>query len=88
MSKLEFNFKKKNILIVGGSSGIGYHAAVLFSNLGGNVIITCKKNNSLESFKKNNIDKKITIEQLDLTNEISIETLTKKINSLIGEPLG
>ena len=33
MSEFEFNFSKKNILIVGGSSGIGYEAAVLFSKL-------------------------------------------------------
>ena len=52
MTELEFNFKKKNILIVGGSSGIGYHAATLFAKLGGNVIVTCKKNKSLEILKK------------------------------------
>ena len=82
MSDLEFNFSKKNILIVGGSSGIGYHAAVLFSKLGGNVIVTYKKNKSLEEFKKKNNNGNIIIEQLDLTNEISIGNLTEKIRSL------
>ena len=52
MNKLEFNFSKKNILIIGGSSGIGYQSAILFSKLGANVIVTCKKNKTLEEFKK------------------------------------
>ena len=43
MREFEFNFSNKNILIVGGCSGIGYQAAILFSKLGGNVIITSKK---------------------------------------------
>ena len=33
MKEFEFNFSKKNILIVGGSSGIGYQAAILFSQV-------------------------------------------------------
>ena len=77
-SWFKFNFSKKNILIVGGSRGIGYSAATLFSKLGGNVIVTCKKNKSLEEFEKNNKDENIRIEQLDLTNDISIENLIKK----------
>ena len=43
MKEFEFNFSKKNILIVGGSSGIGYQAGILFAKLGGNVIVTSKK---------------------------------------------
>ncbi len=82
MSEFTFNFKKKNILIIGGSRGIGYHAANLFSNLGAEVIVTYKKNTSLEDFKKNNNNVNIHIEQLDLTNEISISKLTEKINKL------
>ena len=82
MKKLEFDFRNKSILIVGGSKGIGYQTAVLFSDLGGKVIVTCKTKRSLEEFKKNNNNKNISIELLDLTNEISIENLEKKINSL------
>ena len=52
MKEFEFNFSKKNILIVGGSSGIGYQAGILFAKLGGNVIVTSKKNKSLEDFSK------------------------------------
>ncbi len=82
MSEFEFNFSKKNILIVGGSSGIGYEAAVLFSKLGGNVTVTCKKNKSFEEFKIKNENEKISIEKLDLTNDIAVEGLAEKINSL------
>ena len=82
MREFEFNFRKKNILIVGGSSGIGYEAAILFAKLGGNVIVTSKKNKSLEDFSKKNNIEKIKIMQLDVTNEISIERLTDNITSL------
>ena len=82
MKDFKFNFSKKNILIVGGSRGIGYSAATLFAKLGGRVIVTCKKNKSLEEFEKNNNDENIRIEQLDLTNDISIENLIKKITTL------
>ena len=54
MKKLELDFRNKNILIVGGSQGIGYQTAILFSDLGGKVIVTCKTKRSLEEFKKNN----------------------------------
>ena len=58
MREFEFNFSKKNILIVGGSSGIGYQAAILFAKLGGNVIVTSKKNKKFRGFfKKNKIEK-------------------------------
>ena len=82
MRDFKFNFSKKNILIVGGSSGIGYSAATLFAKLGGNVIVTCKKKKSLEEFIKNNKDENIRIEQLDLTNEISIENFIGKVTTL------
>ena len=82
MRDFKFNFSKKNILIVGGSRGIGYSAATLFAKLGGNVIVTCKKNKSLEEFVKNNKDGNIRIEKLDLTNDISIENLIEKVTTL------
>ena len=82
MKDFKFNFSKKNILIVGGSRGIGYSAAALFAKLGGNVIVTCKKNKSLEEFVKNNKDENIRIEKLDLTNDISIENLIEKVTTL------
>ena len=51
-----FSLKKKNILITGGSSGIGLHAAKLYLNFGANVIITArrKKQLDLEIKKANN----------------------------------
>ncbi len=82
MKTFKFDYTHKNILITGGNSGIGFEAANIFSTLGGNVIVTCKKKKSLEAFKLKNKDKNIRIEQLDLTNEISIENLVSKINKL------
>ena len=82
MKKLEFDYSKKNILIVGGSSGIGYQTANLFSAHGGNVTVTCRSQKSLEMFKDKNNNSDISIELLDLTNEISIEKLEQKIQGL------
>ncbi len=82
MKKFDFDFSNKNILITGGNGGIGYQAANLFSDLGGEVTVTCKTKKSLEEFNVRNKNKRINIEQLDLTNQISIEKLEKKINQL------
>ena len=57
MKEFEFNFSKKNILIVGGCSGIGYQAAILFAKLGGNVIVTSKKK-KFRGFFKNKQNRK------------------------------
>ena len=43
MKTFKFDYTHKNILITGGNSGIGFEAANIFSTLGGNVIVTCKK---------------------------------------------
>ena len=41
---MTFDFKDKNVLITGGSRGIGSTAAKLFAAAGANVIITYKSN--------------------------------------------
>ena len=79
---IQFDFSNKNILITGGSQGIGYQTANLFAQLGGKVLVTCKTKKSLENFKQRNNNNNISIELLDLTNEISIEKLEKKISRL------
>ena len=82
MKNFQFDFGNKNILITGGARGIGYETAILFSQLGANVTVTCKSKKKLEEFQKINKYHTIKIELLDLTNEISIENLEKKIKTL------
>ena len=82
MTYLGIDFSKKDILIIGGVKGIGYKAATMFSKLGGNVIVTCKTQKSLDEFNKNNNDQNIVVKALDLTNEISIKNLSKKLHKL------
>ena len=75
-------FKDKIILITGGVQGIGLKCAERFSSLGSKVIVTCKSNTSYESFKNSCLEKNIQLEKLDLTNEISIDMLHKKLDKL------
>ena len=74
-------FKNKTVLITGGVKGIGFECAKRFVSFGSKVIVTCKSQASFELFKKT-LGKNIQLEKLDLTNEISIEILHKKIDKL------
>ena len=78
----EKQFKDKIILITGGIQGIGLKCAERFLSLGSKVIVTCKSNSSYENFKKSSLERNIQLEKLDLTNEISIEMLHKKLDKL------
>lgn len=76
------SLKDKTVLITGGVEGIGFECAKKFSSLGSKVIVTCKTNASYEKFIKRKFDNEIKIEKLDLTNDISIDQLHRKIDSL------
>ena len=80
MSKEQF--KNKTVLITGGVQGIGFECAKRFVSLGSEVIVTCKSQDSFDIFKKKAVDENIQLEKLDLTNEISLEILHKKIDKL------
>mgnify|MGYP001238098651 CR=1 FL=1 len=75
-------FIDKTILITGGVQGIGLKCAERFSSLGSKVIVTCKSNSSFDDFKQSCLEKNIQLEKLDLTNEISIDMLHKKLDKL------
>ncbi len=76
------NLENKNVLITGGVGGIGYECAKKFHELGSNVIVTCLTNASYEKFLSLGLEKNIKVEKLDVTNDISIEKIKKKINEL------
>lgn len=76
------SLENKNVLITGGVEGIGYECAKQFQELGSNVIVTCLTNKSYENFLSIGLEKNIEIEKLDITNDISIEKLKKKIETL------
>ncbi len=70
-----FNFKKKNILIMGGSSGFGSKMAIVFNELGANVIIASRNKKKLtQVVKKCKNKKNIKYFVLDVNNS----TETKK----------
>lgn len=79
---MENNFKNKNVLITGGVEGIGFQCAKKFEELGCNVYVTCLTKKSYDKFISLDLKKNIQIEKLDLTNDISIEKLYKKIDKL------
>ena len=67
---------KKNILITGGGTGIGYNLALNFSKLNYNVIITY--NNSVDNIK-NLEDNNIDCYKLEITDYNECQNITKQI---------
>ena len=78
----KFNLSKKNVLITGGVTGIGFEAAKLFAELGAKVVVTCKSKSNYEKYLDQLAKLDLQLEQLDLTNDISIEKLSNKIKKL------
>ena len=77
------NFKKKNILVIGGSSGIGRGIADCFVNYGAEVCITGTRdsiNDYDESISKN--IEKCNYQQLDLSNQDNLKKLELPFNGL------
>ena len=75
------DFTDKNVLITGGSRGIGRACAKLFSDLNANVIITYKNNveeaaKTIKSLKANGNHSSY---QLDITQPASIEKMFAKV---------
>jgi 3-oxoacyl-[acyl-carrier protein] reductase len=75
------DFKNKNVLITGGSRGIGKACALLFSSLQANVIITYKSNKEEAEKTLQTLDQKQqhSMFQLDVSQPQEIETFFEKI---------
>ena len=75
------DFKGKNVLITGGSRGIGRACAKLFAELNANVIITYKTNaeEAEKTIKSLNTNGTHTSFQLDLTKPASIEKMFAEV---------
>ena len=71
-----FNYKSKNILIVGGTSRIGAHFANFFFKLKANVIVLGRNKKKLDQINR---EKKFFGICCDITNEIQLD---KTINLL------
>jgi NAD(P)-dependent dehydrogenase (short-subunit alcohol dehydrogenase family) len=79
------SLKDKNILITGASSGIGKATAILFSELGANVIITARNEEKLdETYKALNHSIHHLNINADLTQVNDIKSLVKLLPAIDG----
>ena len=80
-SVLSETVRNKNIVITGGSSGIGESAAYLLAKAGAHVILIARTLNDLEKVqsKINTFSGKVSIYSCDLTDIEAINKTTKQI---------
>lgn len=80
-------FKGKNIVITGGSRGIGKAAAIAFANEGGNVIITYNSNQAAaeETLSHLNQQGKHLAIKCDASNPIETELMVNEVLSEYGK---
>lgn len=78
---MQINFSKKNVLITGGSRGIGKACAKLYASLNANVIFTYKSNKHAAQITLEELDKKGRHKsyQLDITKPREIERVFEDI---------
>ena len=80
---MSIDFNKKNVLVIGGSSGIGRGIAESFINYNANVCITGTRN-SINDYEENiskNIEK-CNYQQLDLSNHDNLKKIDLPFNNL------
>ena len=81
----KFSLHNHHVLITGASSGIGKSTAILFSNLGAEVIITGRnKDNLNDTFAKLNKNKQHQMICSDLTSLDDVRQMISEINSIDG----
>jgi NAD(P)-dependent dehydrogenase (short-subunit alcohol dehydrogenase family) len=78
------DLKGKTILVTGSSSGIGEEVAVQISRYGGNVIITGRNEDRLNSTYSRLIGESHKLILADLTNDLDLNTLVEQLSSLDG----
>lgn len=78
---MNIEFTNKNVLITGGSRGIGKACALLFAQLNANVIITYKNNKEQaeQTLMQMKVGGNHSAYQLDITQPEAIEVLVKEI---------
>ena len=79
MSSISFDYSKTNILVTGGTSGIGKAIAEAYLTAGANVTITGTKS-SLQKYS--NITDKFSYIKLNLEDKESIDNIKKSVNTL------
>ena len=79
MSNISFDYSKANILVTGGTSGIGKAIAEAYLTAGANVTITGTKS-SLQKYS--NITDKFSYIKLNLEDKESIDNIKKSVNTL------
>jgi 3-oxoacyl-[acyl-carrier protein] reductase len=79
---MHYSFKKKTVLITGGTSGIGKSLCKAFHSAGGQIIITgTKKKNQIDS-KLLHQNKEIEYIQLDFLSDDSVNQFMQKIKAI------
>ena len=79
MSSISFDYSKTNILVTGGTSGIGKAIAEAYLTAGADVTITGTKS-SLQKYS--NITDKFSYIKLNLEDKESIDNIKKSVNTL------
>ncbi len=83
-----FSLENKNILVTGGSSGIGRQCAITMSNLGANIILLARNEEKLEeTFSRLESGKHLKYSQ-DITEYDCIEAIIKDSVERIGKISG
>lgn len=74
------NLKNQKVVVIGGSSGIGFASAKLLASLGAQVTIASRSLDKLEAAAKK-IDGDVQVLPLDVTREQDIEAFFEKVGS-------
>ncbi len=75
------NLKSKNVIIVGGSSGMGFAVATLANELGANVTLTSRDLSRAKS-KAESISSNVKYWQLDINDENTVNDFFKSFTSI------